>query len=128
MSYFRHDRERRRSGVLLPMMVWCAGRGVWEIADGQAPGDEPDDHEPAGVDSNGDSTDPEERQDATQRIAFAQCINTMEIRQVITAPRAPCQNPFAERVIGSIRRECLDHFTVLSETNHKPSPTRTPTA
>jgi transposase InsO family protein len=34
---------------------------------------------------------------------------------VITAPRAPWQNPFAERVIGSIRRECLDHFLILNE-------------
>jgi transposase InsO family protein len=41
--------------------------------------------------------------------AVARCVNTMEIRQVITAPRAPWQNPVAERVIGSIRRECLDH-------------------
>jgi transposase InsO family protein len=41
----------------------------------------------------------------------------MEIRQVITAPRAPWQNPFAGRVTGSIRHECLDHFMVLSETH-----------
>jgi putative transposase len=39
----------------------------------------------------------------------------MGIRQVVTAPRAPWQNPFAERVIGSIRRECLDLVIVLSE-------------
>jgi hypothetical protein len=49
--------------------------------------------------------------------AVARCVNTMEIRQGITAPRAPWQNPFAERVIGSIRRECLDHVMVLSETH-----------
>jgi len=30
------------------------------------------------------------------------------------APRSPWQNPFAERVIGSIRRDCLDHAIVLS--------------
>jgi putative transposase len=39
----------------------------------------------------------------------------MGIRQVVTAPRAPWQNPFAERVIGSIRRECLDLVIVLNE-------------
>ncbi len=31
------------------------------------------------------------------------------------ASTAPWQNPFAERLIGSIRRECLDHFIVLNE-------------
>jgi putative transposase len=36
-------------------------------------------------------------------------------REVLTAPRAPWQNAFVERVIGSIRRECLDHFLILSE-------------
>jgi len=35
--------------------------------------------------------------------------------QVITAPGSPWQNPYAERVIGSIRRECLDHTIVLGE-------------
>jgi putative transposase len=39
----------------------------------------------------------------------------MGIREVLTAPRAPWQNPFVERVIGSIRRECLDHCLILSE-------------
>ena len=47
--------------------------------------------------------------------AFTRCLNTIGIRQVITAPRAPWQNPFVERVIGSIRRECLDHVLILNE-------------
>ncbi len=42
-------------------------------------------------------------------------IKAMGIDEVVTAPRSPWQNPYAERVIGSIRRECLDHFIVLSE-------------
>ena len=33
----------------------------------------------------------------------------------LTAPRSPWQNPFAERLIGSIRRECLDHVVVFGE-------------
>ena len=39
----------------------------------------------------------------------------MGIAEVITAPRSPWQNPYAERLIGSIRRECLDHVIILSE-------------
>jgi putative transposase len=39
----------------------------------------------------------------------------MGIRDILTAPRAPWQNPFVERMIGAIRRECLDHFVILSE-------------
>jgi len=31
------------------------------------------------------------------------------VREVLTAPQSPWQNPYAERLIGSIRRECLDH-------------------
>jgi len=37
------------------------------------------------------------------------------IEEVITARRSPWQNPFVERVIGSIRRDCLDHVIVLNE-------------
>ena len=47
--------------------------------------------------------------------AFTRCVSTMGIRPVLTAPRAPWQNAFVERVIGSIRRECLDHFLIRSE-------------
>ena len=39
----------------------------------------------------------------------------MQIDEVVTAPRSHFQNPYAERVIGSIRRECLDHLIVLNE-------------
>jgi putative transposase len=43
------------------------------------------------------------------------CVRAMGITEVITAPRSPWQNPYAERLIGSIRRECLDHVIILSE-------------
>jgi transposase InsO family protein len=39
----------------------------------------------------------------------------MNIAEVITAPRSPWQNPYVERVIGSIRRECLDHVVIFNE-------------
>jgi transposase InsO family protein len=42
-------------------------------------------------------------------------IKAMGIGEVVTAPRSPWQNPYVERMIGSIRRECLDHVIVLSE-------------
>jgi len=34
---------------------------------------------------------------------------------MVIAPRSPWQNAYAERVIGSIRRECLDHVVVIGE-------------
>jgi len=39
----------------------------------------------------------------------------MGIEQIVTAPRSPWQNGYCERVVGSIRRECLDHVIVLNE-------------
>jgi transposase InsO family protein len=47
--------------------------------------------------------------------AFGQRVKGMGIREVLTAPSSPWQNPFAERLTGSVRRECLDHVVVLSE-------------
>lgn len=42
-------------------------------------------------------------------------IRAMGIRDRPTAPRSPWQNSHVERLIGSIRRECLDHVFVLGE-------------
>ena len=41
----------------------------------------------------------------------------MAIQEVLTAARSPWQNPYAERLVGSIRRECLDHILVLNESS-----------
>jgi transposase InsO family protein len=41
-------------------------------------------------------------------------IKSLAIEDMISAPRSLWQNPFVERVIGSIRRECLDHVIVLN--------------
>jgi transposase InsO family protein len=48
---------------------------------------------------------------------FRQRVKNMGIKEVITAPRSPWQNPFVERLIGSIRRDCLDHVIVLNESH-----------
>jgi Integrase core domain len=53
--------------------------------------------------------------DAIYGEEFARRVRRMGIREVRIAPRAPWQNPFVERVIGSIRRECLDHCLIVSE-------------
>jgi len=37
------------------------------------------------------------------------------LKEAVIAPRSPWQNAYAERVIGSIRRECLDHIVVIGE-------------
>ena len=46
---------------------------------------------------------------------FRRRVKSIGIAQVLTTPRSPWQNPFAERVIGAIRRELLDHVIVLNE-------------
>ena len=46
---------------------------------------------------------------------FRHRVKGMRIEEILTAPHSPWQNPFAERLIGSIRRECLDHVVVLGE-------------
>jgi transposase InsO family protein len=48
---------------------------------------------------------------------FRQRLKNMDITEVIIAPRSPWQNPFVERLIGSIRRDCLDHVIVLNESH-----------
>jgi putative transposase len=39
----------------------------------------------------------------------------LDIQEAVIAPRSPWQNAYAERVIGSLRRECLDHVVVIGE-------------
>jgi transposase InsO family protein len=46
---------------------------------------------------------------------FRRRVRGMQIEEVLTVPQSPWQNPVAERLIGSVRRECLDHVLVLSE-------------
>ena len=53
--------------------------------------------------------------DGTYGHVVRERLRGMGIEEVLTAPRSPWQNGYAERLIGSIRRECLDHLIVLSE-------------
>lgn len=53
--------------------------------------------------------------DAVYGKKFRQRIKSLGIEEVVAAPRSPWQNPYAERVIGTIRRECLDHVIILNE-------------
>jgi len=46
---------------------------------------------------------------------FREAATWLGIREVLTAPKSPWQNPYVERLIGSIRRECLDHVIVLNQ-------------
>ena len=53
--------------------------------------------------------------DASYGDVFRSRLQALAIDEVLSAPRSPWQNAFVERVIGSIRRECLDHVVVLNE-------------
>jgi len=46
---------------------------------------------------------------------FRSRVRGLGIQEVMIAPQSPWQNPFAERLVGSIRRECLDHVIVLGQ-------------
>jgi len=48
---------------------------------------------------------------------FSSRVHALGIHEVTIAPRAPWQNPYVERLIGTLRRECLDHVVVLNDTH-----------
>ncbi|MCP5041819.1 MAG: transposase family protein [bacterium] len=53
--------------------------------------------------------------DGTYGERFRRRVRSLGIEEVVTAPRSPWQNPYAERVIGTLRRECLHNVIVLHE-------------
>jgi putative transposase len=66
----------------------------------------------------GDGTEPRyllRDRDGAYGDAFRRAVRAIGIREILTAPQSPWQNPYAERAIGSIRRECLDHLIILGE-------------
>ncbi|MGA8290987.1 MAG: integrase core domain-containing protein, partial [Rhodoplanes sp.] len=44
---------------------------------------------------------------------FKRRVRAMGIRDRPTSPRSPWQNPYAERLIGTLRRDCLDHVVIF---------------
>jgi transposase InsO family protein len=46
---------------------------------------------------------------------FKDRVKNMDIKEVLISYKSPWQNPFVERITGSIRRECLDHIIVIIE-------------
>jgi transposase InsO family protein len=46
---------------------------------------------------------------------FRRQVKIMNINEVLSAPRSPWQRAYVERLIGSIRRECLDHVIIFGE-------------
>jgi transposase InsO family protein len=46
---------------------------------------------------------------------FTKQVQDMGVKEVLSAPRSPWQRAYVERLIGSIRRECLDHVIVFNE-------------
>src|SRR5688500_17191152 len=48
---------------------------------------------------------------------FVEQVKAMGIKQVLSAPRSPWQRAYVERLIGTIRRECLDHMVVFNESS-----------
>jgi len=66
----------------------------------------------------GDGTEPRyllRDRDGAYGDEFRRVVRAIGIWEILTAPQSPWQNPYAERVIGSIRRECLNHLIILGE-------------
>jgi Integrase core domain len=49
------------------------------------------------------------------RRTFPQSAEAIGIKETLTAPRSPWQNAYVEKLIGSFRRDCLDHVLVFNE-------------
>ena len=66
----------------------------------------------------GDGTEPRfllRDNDAIYGETFEECVRSLGLTQILTATQSPWQNAYVERVIGKIRRECLDHILPMGE-------------
>ncbi len=57
--------------------------------------------------------------DSVYGTEFRRRVRSLAIEEVLIAPRSPWQNPYVERLIGSIRRECLNHVIVYNDSHLK---------
>jgi transposase InsO family protein len=53
--------------------------------------------------------------DASYGQVFRNRLQAMGIEEIVSAARSPRQNAYVERIIGSVRRECLDHVIIFGE-------------
>jgi transposase InsO family protein len=53
--------------------------------------------------------------DGVYGLTFRERVKALDIEEVVIAPHSPWQTPYVKRVIGTLRRECLDHVIVLGE-------------
>jgi putative transposase len=56
--------------------------------------------------------------------AFRRRVKNLSIKEVLTAARSPRQSPYVERLVGSVRQDCLDHVIVLNEQHLRRIPRR----
>ena len=60
-------------------------------------------------------TAPRYLRDGAYEQSFRSTVTAMGVKEVFTALRSPEQNPYVERLIGSVKLECLDHLIILNE-------------
>ena len=53
--------------------------------------------------------------DAVYGLTFRERVKALGIEEVVIVPHSPWQTPYVERVIGTLRRECIDHVVVFGE-------------
>ncbi|MBM3790517.1 MAG: transposase family protein [Acidobacteria bacterium] len=96
-----HDRRRivHFNVTDHPTAEWTAQQMINAVGDGKSP------------------RYPIRDRDGVYGLAFRDRVKALDIEQVVIAPHSPQQNPYAERVIGTLCRECLDRVVVLGESH-----------
>src|SRR4051794_31364132 len=108
----------RRSDDLISVAIWGARAGPWPATHSVASRHSAEWIAQQVTEACGWESAPQyliRDRDRVYGEAFTRRIRAIGIRDRPTAPRSPWQNGYAERLIGSIRRECLDHVIVFGE-------------